>query len=436
MKTDLSKQWFDRACLSLVGGVNSPVRAFKAVDYPPVVIAKGEGLFIYDIDGNPYIDLVGSYGPNILGHAHPEVLSFVYETISKGFSFGSTTPLEILLAEKIKSAVPSIDKIRFVNSGTEAVMSAIRLARAYTGKNKIVKFNGCYHGHSDALLVAAGSGVATLSIPSTKGVTEAAIKDTIVIEYNDSQALRNVFDQYGNDIAAVILESVAGNMGVVIPDRDFIDTLHLLKKEFSCLIIADEVMSGFRKHFGLAADVLSISADIYTLGKVIGGGMPVGAYAARSEIMDLVAPLGHVYQAGTLSGNPASMACGLKTLEILQTIGYDAVNKHAEKLAASFSLIAEKLDVPLVVNQFGSMLNPFFTRTQVKNFIDAQNSDISFFKAFFKEFMQQGVYIPPSPFEAWFLPVTIDENTVELIIEKFETAIKLAKKNITAHSIQ
>lgn len=425
-----SEEWYARACQSLVGGVNSPVRAFKSVGRNPLIITHGEGAYIYDIDGNAYLDLVGSYGPNILGHAHPEVKEFVVKTLEKGFSYGATTPLEIALAEEIKQAIPFIDKIRFVNSGTEAVMSAIRLARAYTGRKKIIKFNGCYHGHADSLLVAAGSGVATLSIPSTEGVSEETVRDTLVAEYNDTETLKSYFESYGEEIAAVIVETVAGNMGVVLPEPSFLTLLSSLTKKHKALLIADEVMVGFRKNYGASITEFKVEPDMIVLGKVIGGGFPVGAYAAREDIMNKVAPLGNVYQAGTLSGNPVAMACGLKTLTILREKNpYPSMNTQVEQISHAIKEMANRYSVSVTVNHFGSLFNPFFTEHPVINFPTAKNSDTKQFAMFFGYLLENGVYVPPSQFEAWFLPAILTASQIDQLL----TAIEKSMQAIARH---
>ncbi len=391
----------------LVGGVNSPVRAFASVGGQPLFISHASGPFITDVDGNEYIDMVLSYGPMILGHGHPVVKEAVAAAIDRGFSYGATAADEINLAELITGAFPAIDKVRFVNSGTEAVLSAIRLARAYTGKDKIIKFSGCYHGHMDALLVAAGSGLATLSLPGSKGVPQAAVENTLVAEYNNLESVAALLQQH-EDVAAIILEPVAGNMGVVVPTREFLTGLKSLATAHNALVIVDEVMTGFRSKFGGAQDLLGLEADITCLGKVIGGGFPVGAYGARAEIMDMVAPLGPVYQAGTLSGNPVAMAAGLATLKELQTQNpYETFNTRAASLAETISQAGKEAGLPVVVNHFGSMINPFFTEGEVTDFKTAQASDTQLFNRFFWQMINRGVFLPPSQFESWFLSTAL-----------------------------
>ena len=425
MKLDKSKQLYQRGNKHLVGAVNSPVRAFGSVGGNPVFMDHADGSKIYDVDGNEYIDLVGSYGPMILGHNHRIVLDAVKEAIEKGFTFGASALGEIELAELIYENFSGIDKIRFVNSGTEAVLSAIRLARAFTGRNKIIKFSGCYHGHSDALLVAAGSGVVTFSLPGSAGVPEAAVKDTLIANYNDLQSVKHHFDEFPNDIAAIFIEPVAGNMGVVLPEKEFLQQLKELAHANGALLVIDEVMTGFRSTFGGAQHKLGVTADITCMGKVIGGGFPVGAYAAREEIMNRVAPVGDVYQAGTLSGNPVAMAVGKATLETLKAINpYDDFEKKAQVIEDTLLSAAKEKGIPLTVNRFGSMINPFFTDKKVTNFDDAKSCDTELFAKFFWNVMENGVYIPPSQFEAWFLNTAITGLDMEKLQEALRNSIK------------
>lgn len=424
MKLNNSATLFERGQNNLVGAVNSPVRAFKSVGGSPVFIDHAEGSKIVDVDGNSYIDLVLSYGPMILGHKHPKVQEAVSDALQKGYTFGASTKGEIELAELVCSAFPGMDKVRFVNSGTEAVLSAIRLARAFTGKNQIVKFAGCYHGHSDSLLVAAGSGLATLSLPGSKGVPEDAVKNTLIAEFNDIESVKKQLDTH-EDIAAVILEPVAGNMGVVVPDSQFLKELRSITRERNILVIADEVMTGFRSKFGGAQELLGLEADITCLGKVIGGGFPVGAYGAREEIMQMVAPLGEMYQAGTLSGNPIAMACGFATLEELHSSDpYDRLNETALKIKGILLDKADKYNIDLQVNHFGSMINAFFTDNSVTDFTSAQSCDTEKFKSFFWSMMEQGVFLPPSQFEAWFLSTAIDNNDLDAIEKAVDVSFK------------
>ncbi|ANW96199.1 glutamate-1-semialdehyde aminotransferase [Wenyingzhuangia fucanilytica] len=423
MNTKNSEKLYKKGCENLVGAVNSPVRAFASVGGNPLFIDKAKGAYIKDVDGNKYIDLVLSYGPMILGHRNKKVEKAVTKAIKKGTSFGASTNAEIKLAKIVCDAFPGMDKVRFVNSGTEAVLSAIRLARAHTGKDKIIKFSGCYHGHMDAMLVAAGSGLATLSLPGSKGVPAQSVENTLIAEYNNLESVKAHFDKH-DDIAGVILEPVTGNMGVVQPTDDFIKGLRALTKEKNALLICDEVMTGFRSKFGGAQELVGVEADITCLGKVIGGGFPVGAYGARNEIMENVAPLGGMYQAGTLSGNPIAMAAGISTLtELKNQNPYEKFNTVAEKLEEVLLSSAKKYGVDLKVNRFGSMINPFFTNKEVTNFADAQTSDTDKFAKFFWAMIENGVFLPPSQFEAWFLSTTITIKELKKLEEAIDKSM-------------
>lgn len=407
----------------LVGAVNSPVRAFASVGGNPLFIKKAKGSKIYDVDDNKYLDLVVSYGPMILGHRHKKVERAAKKALKKGYSFGASTEAEIKLAKIVCDAFPEMDKVRFVNSGTEAVLSGIRLARAYTGKDKIIKFSGCYHGHQDALLVAAGSGLATLSLPGSKGVPEGAVKNTLIAEYNNLESVKAHFEKH-DDIAGVIIEPIGGNMGVVIPQNDFLKKLKKLAHENGAVLIADEVMTGFRSTFGGAQEKLGVIADITCLGKVIGGGFPVGAYGGRNEIMENVAPLGGMYQAGTLSGNPIAMAGGMATLlELKRQNPYQKFEEIGEELEAILLSAAKKYGVDLTVNRFGSMINPFFTKEKVTNFKKAQTSDTKKFAVFFWEMIKNGIFLPPSQFEAWFLNSAISAKDIKVFSNAVDKAI-------------
>jgi glutamate-1-semialdehyde 2,1-aminomutase len=426
MKLEKSLELYTRGKKHLVGAVNSPVRAFKSVGGIPIFIEKAKGSKIYDVDGNEYIDFVLSYGPMILGHRNSVVEKTIKKYMRNGYTFGASTKGEIILAELVCDAFPGMDKVRFVNSGTEAVLSAIRLARAYTGKNKIIKFAGCYHGHSDALLVAAGSGLATLSLPGSKGVPDDAVKNTLIAEFNNIDSVEKHLAE-NKDVAAVIFEPIAGNMGVVEPTKEFIEELRDLTKASGVLLIADEVMTGFRSKFGGAQELLGIQADITCLGKVVGGGFPVGAYGARNEIMEMVAPLGEMYQAGTLSGNPIAMSCGIATLKELQKRDpYKDFEKTAAFLERSLKAAAKENGIDLQVNRFGSMINAFFTKEKVVDFKSAQTSDTKKFKIFFWKMMENGVFLPPSQFEAWFLGTAMTKRD----IYKVRSAINVAMKAV------
>ncbi len=424
MKFEKSQKLYEKGLVNLVGAVNSPVRAFSSVGGNPLFIKKAKGTKITDVDNNKYIDLVLSYGPMILGHRHKKVQKAITKALKNGYSFGASTKNEIKLAKIVCDAFPGMDKVRFVNSGTEAVLSGIRLARAYTGKDKIIKFSGCYHGHQDALLVAAGSGLATLSLPGSKGVPEGAVKNTLIAEYNNLESVKKHFEDDDN-IAGVIIEPIAGNMGVVIPQNNFLKELKAYLETKGALLIVDEVMTGFRSKFGGAQELLGVEADITCLGKVIGGGFPVGAYGARNEIMQEVAPLGGMYQAGTLSGNPIAMAGGIATLtELKKQNPYEKFNAVAEKIEGFLYASAEKNGVEITVNRFGSMINPFFTKSNVINFEKAQTSDTEKFAVFFWEMIKNGVFLPPSQFEAWFLSSALSEKDLEKISEAIDTAMK------------
>jgi glutamate-1-semialdehyde 2,1-aminomutase len=425
MKLEKSIELYTKGKRHLVGAVNSPVRAFKSVGGVPIFIERAKGSKIYDVDGNEYIDMVLSYGPMILGHKNSFVDKTVKKYLKNGYTFGASTKGEIIMAGLVCDAFPGMDKVRFVNSGTEAVLSAIRLARAFTGKNKIIKFAGCYHGHSDALLVAAGSGLATLSIPGSKGVPEEAVKNTLIAEFNNIDSVERHLRK--DDIAAVIIEPIAGNMGVIQPRKDFIEELRELTKASGVLLIADEVMTGFRSKYGGAQELLGFEADITCLGKVVGGGFPVGAYGARNEIMEMVSPLGDMYQAGTLSGNPIAMACGIATLkELKKQNPYKDFEKTAAFLEREMKAAAKENGIDIQVNRFGSMINPFFTKEKVVDFKSAQTSDTKKFKTFFWKMMENGVFLPPSQFESWFLATAMTKRD----IYKVRAAIKIAMKAV------
>ena len=410
-----SQKLYKKGLVNLVGAVNSPVRAFSSVGGNPLFIKKAKGSKIIDVDNNEYVDLVLSYGPMILGHRHKKVQKAVEKALKNGYSFGASTKNEIKLAKIVCDAFSGMDKVRFVNSGTEAVLSGIRLARAFTGKDKIIKFAGCYHGHQDALLVAAGSGLATLSLPGSKGVPEGAVKNTLIATYNNLESVKKHFEKH-TDIAGVIIEPVGGNMGVVIPQHNFLKDLKDYLETQDALLIADEVMTGFRSKFGGAQEVLGVQADITCLGKVIGGGFPVGAYGASDEIMQEVAPLGGMYQAGTLSGNPIAMAGGIATLtELKKQNPYDKFEEIGNVLETALIASAKKYNVAIRVNRFGSMINPFFTKSKVTNFEEAQTSDTKKFAVFFWEMIKNGVFLPPSQFEAWFLSSALTEKDIDLI---------------------
>ncbi len=425
MEMKRSLNLFEEAQRYLVGGVNSPVRAFKSVGMEPLFIQKGKGCRVWDVDGNEYIDYVLSWGPLILGHGNDQIVNAIKQVANFGTSFGAPTELEIEMAKAVVEAVPSIEMVRFVNSGTEATMSAIRLARGYTGKKKIIKFEGCYHGHVDSLLVSAGSGVATLSIPGTPGIPEELASLTIVLPYNNIDAVEEAFKKHGDDIACVIIEPVAGNMGVVAPSKEYHQRLRKITREYNALLIWDEVMTGFRLAYGGAQELYGINPDITTLGKVIGGGLPVGAYGGKKEIMEYVAPVGPVYQAGTLSGNPLAMAGGLRQLQILKEKNpYNELDEKGKKLEEGLRFLSEKYGIPATVNRVGSMITAFFTEKEVVDFETAKSSDLDRFAKFFRLMLEKGVYLAPSQFEAAFLSTAHSYEDIEETLNKAEDSFK------------
>ncbi len=419
-----SQELFARAQRVIPGGVNSPVRAFKAVGGTPLFVRKAEGSRLWDADGKQYVDYLGSWGPLILGHAYPPVLEAITQAAQRGTSYGAPCVAEIELAERVVRAVPSIEKVRFVSSGTEATMSALRLARGATGRRKILKFDGCYHGHADGLLVAAGSGVATLGIPGSPGVPEGTVADTLVAPYNDVAAVEAVFAEYGPDIAAVIVEPVAGNMGVVAPRDGYLEALRRITQRAGALLIFDEVITGFRLSLGGAQKVFGVTPDLTCLGKIIGGGLPVGAYGGRAEIMDHVAPVGPVYQAGTLSGNPLAMAAGCATLDALARAGtYERLEALTTRLHVGLSRAAEAAGVMVAINRVGSLLTPFFCRGPVADYASAKTADTALYGRFFHGMLERGVYLAPAQFEAVFLSLAHSESDIDQTIAAAEAAL-------------
>jgi glutamate-1-semialdehyde 2,1-aminomutase len=405
------------------GGVNSPVRAFRAVGGAPLFIARGEGPYIYDADGRRYIDYVLSWGPLILGHAHPQVVGALKEAAERGISYGAPTALETELAKRVVEAVPSIEMVRFVNSGTEATMSALRLARAYTGRSKIIKFEGCYHGHADFLLVRAGSGATTLGLPDSAGVPEGIAQDTLIAPYNDLRAVDRLFSENRSEIAAVIVEPVAGNMGVIPPEPGFLEGLRGVTKAEGALLVFDEVVTGFRVAYGGAQALYSMTPDLTCLGKVIGGGLPVGAYGGRRQIMEMVAPLGPMYQAGTLSGNPLCMTAGIETLKVLAEPGaYQRLEERSAQLADGLRAAAEAAGTPVFQTRVGSMFCTFFSAERVVDYASAKRSDSNKYALFFRAMLENGVYLVPSQFEAGFLSLAHSEQDVERTIEAAQVA--------------
>ncbi|NRR23174.1 glutamate-1-semialdehyde 2,1-aminomutase [Brevibacillus sp. MS2.2] len=427
MNREKSTQLFAEAQHYIPGGVNSPVRAFKSVGGNPVYIAKGEGSRIFDVDGNSYIDYIGSWGPLILGHAHPRVLAAITEVAALGTSFGAPTERETEMAKLVCEIVPSVEVVRMVNSGTEATMSALRLARGYTKRNKIMKFEGCYHGHADSLLIKAGSGVATLGLPDSPGVPEGTAHNTITVPYNDLESVKLAFETFGDDLAAVIVEPIGGNMGVVPPQPGFLEGLRDITEKHGTLLIFDEVMTGFRVALGGAQELYGITPDLTTMGKVIGGGLPVGAYGGKREIMQQVAPAGPIYQAGTLSGNPLAMAAGLTTLQELSKPGaYERLEKMSARLAEGLADNAKKLGIPHTLNRVGSMVCLFFTETSVINYETAKTSDLERFSAYFSYLLEEGIMIPPSQFEGMFVSLAHTDEDIERTIEASYQAMKKA----------
>jgi glutamate-1-semialdehyde 2,1-aminomutase len=428
---DKSKALFEKAKKIIPGGVNSPVRAGKSVGMDPPFIASAKGALIVDADGNEYIDYVASWGPMILGHAHPEVLEAVIKSAERGTSYGAPTEGEVTMAQAIVDMVASIETVRMVNSGTEATMSAIRLARGYTGRDKIVKFDGCYHGHADSLLVSAGSGLATLGIPGSPGVPEDVAKHTISLPYNNMAAVETAFDRFGTEIACVIVEPVPGNMGVIIPDQSFLESLRSMTERHGAILIFDEVITGFRLAPGGAQEVLGITPDLTCFGKIIGGGLPVGAYGGRAEIMARIAPDGDVYQAGTLSGNPLAMAAGLTTLNVLKRENpYAELNRKCEMLFAGLLKAAKNAGIPVTVNRMGSMGCLFFTPDAVTDFVTAQTGNQALFRQYYQEMLDRGVYLAPSPFETTFLSMAHTAEMIEETVHRAEKSFEIIGQSL------
>lgn len=423
MSYEKSIQAYNEAVNLMPGGVNSPVRAFKSVDTDPIFMEYGKGSKIYDIDGNEYIDYVLSWGPLILGHADDKVRNSLHEAVDKGTSFGASTILENKMAQLVIDRVPSIEMVRMVSSGTEATLAALRLARGFTGKNKILKFEGCYHGHSDSLLIKAGSGVATLGLPDSPGVPEGTAKNTITVPYNDIESVKVAFEHYVDDIAAVIVEPVAGNMGVVPPVDGFLEGLREITTSNDTLLIFDEVMTGFRVGYNCAQGYFGVTPDLTCLGKVIGGGLPVGAFGGRRDIMEQIAPVGTVYQAGTLSGNPLAMTSGYATLTQLTEESYEYFNELGDLLEEGLKNVFSKYNVPITVNRAGSMIGYFLNEGPVTNFDEANKSDLELFSNMYREMAKEGVFLPPSQFEGTFLSTSHTKEDIEKTIQAFDNAL-------------
>lgn len=423
-KANKSEELFSRAREVIPGGVNSPVRAFKTVESNPVFIDRGEGPYIYDVDGNRYIDYVLSWGPLILGHAHPEVVQNLHKAVFKGTSYGAPTRLETELAEIIVDALPAVEKVRMVNSGTEATMSALRLARGYTGRCKILKMSGCYHGHNDSLLIEAGSGPATLGNPGSPGIPESFARETIVVPYNDFESVEKAFAVYGSDIAAVILEPVAANMGVILPEEGYLNFLRDITRKEGSLLIFDEVITGFRVAYGGAEELYGVDPDLTCLGKIIGGGLPVGAYGGRREIMDYIAPDGPVYQAGTLSGNPLAMTAGITTLKILGKGNfYQQLREKTDYLVRGMQEICRDKGIPVRFNSLTGLFSQFFSEREVRDYQSASQTDRKLFIKFFKMMLEKGIYLAPSPFEATFLSQAHQQKDLDQTLEIYREVI-------------
>ncbi len=417
-----SRDLFEKARQLIPGGVNSPVRACRSVGKEPVFIEEARGATLIDADGNQYIDYVGSWGPMILGHGHPAVIEAIHSVLHRGTSFGAPVDLEIRLAEMIIEAVPGLEMVRMVNSGTEATMSAIRVSRAYTGRSKIIKFDGCYHGHADTLLVAAGSGVATLGIPGSPGVPEDMIKHTLSLPYNDIETFKSVMEEQGDEVAAVIVEPVAGNMGLVPPIPGFLEELRKQTEKSGSVLIFDEVMSGFRVAHGGAQALYGIEPDLSAFGKIVGGGLPVGVYGGKKAIMAQTAPEGPVYQAGTLAGNPLAMAAGIAALTEIKKPGfYDKLEEKSQRLGDGLIGAAQKAGVKAVLNRVGSMLGLFFTETPVRSFADAKTSNLDMFSAYFRQMFEKGIYLAPSQFEAVFVSAAHEDADIDRTIAAAES---------------
>jgi glutamate-1-semialdehyde 2,1-aminomutase len=426
MQRDKSSALLKRAAKSIPGGVNSPVRAFKGVGGTPIFFERGEGAYLTDVDGNRYIDYVGSWGPMVLGHSNPEVVAAVQQQAASALGFGAPTELEIDLAEQVVSMVPSIEKVRMVSSGTEATMSAIRLARGFTGRDMIVKFSGCYHGHSDSLLVKAGSGLLTLGIPNSPGVPEAVAANTLTLPFNNPDALAEVFRAYPEQIAAVIVEPVAGNMGCIPPAPGFLEALRAVTSEHGSVLIFDEVMTGFRVARGGAQERYGVKPDLTTLGKIIGGGLPVGAFGGRADIMARIAPEGDVYQAGTLSGNPLATVAGLTMLKALDDAVYQTLEQRTAQLADGLKALADRAGIPVCVNQVCGMFGLFFSSGPVSEFDHVANANIDQFNRFFHAMLDEGVYLAPSAFEAGFISTAHSSDIIDMTLAAAEKALKIS----------
>ena len=434
MNTDNSKKIYEKAKESIPGGVNSPVRAFQSVDKEyPIFIKSGNGSKLYDEDGNEYVDMIGSWGPMILGHNYPQVLEVVKRELENGTSFGLPTKKEVELAELVKSCFPSIEKLRLTTSGTEAAMTSVRLARAFTGKNKIIKFEGCYHGHSDSLLVKAGSGLLTFEHQDSNGITEGVVKDTITLPFGDFEKLKETLEN-NKDIACVIIEPIPANMGLIETEKEYLEKVREITQKENIVLIFDEVISGFRVSLGGAQKIFGITPDLTILGKIIGGGYPVGGFGGKKEIMDLISPVGNVYHAGTLSGNPISVAAGIETISILKENPeiYENINKKTENLVNKINELIKKYDIPSTVNYFGSLFTIFFAKEKVKTLEDAMNTNSEFYSIYFNTMLENGVIVPPSKYEAHFVSYVHNDEDMEKMLAGVEkTFEKISKKSET-----
>ncbi|KYD28116.1 glutamate-1-semialdehyde 2,1-aminomutase [Parageobacillus toebii] len=429
MQFTKSEQLYQEALQHIVGGVNSPSRSYKAVGGgAPVVMERAQGAYFWDVDGNKYIDYLAAYGPIIAGHAHPHITKAIQRAAENGVLYGTPTPYEITFAKMLKEAIPSLEKVRFVNSGTEAVMTTIRVARAYTGRDKIVKFAGCYHGHSDLVLVAAGSGPSTLGTPDSAGVPKSIAQEVITVPYNDVDSFKQAMDVWGDQVAAVLVEPIVGNFGIVTPKPGFLEAINEIAHQAGALVIYDEVITAFRFMYGGAQNLLGIEPDLTALGKIIGGGLPIGAYGGRQDIMEQVAPLGPAYQAGTMAGNPASILAGIACLEVLKQ---DGVYEHLDKLGAMLEegilLHANKYGIPVTINRLKGAFTVYFTTEKVENYEQAQRSDGEMFAKFFKLMLKQGINLAPSKYEAWFVTLAHTEEDVEYTLKAVENAFKQLK---------
>lgn len=425
-----SEQLYQEALEHIVGGVNSPSRSYKAVGGgAPVVMERAQGAYFWDVDGNKYIDYLAAYGPIITGHAHPHITKAIQHAAENGVLYGTPTPYEITFAKMLKEAIPSLEKVRFVNSGTEAVMTTIRVARAYTGRDKIVKFAGCYHGHSDLVLVAAGSGPSTLGTPDSAGVPKSIAQEVITVPFNDVDAFKQAMDRWGNEVAAVLVEPIVGNFGIVEPKPGFLQAINDIAHAAGALVIYDEVITAFRFMYGGAQNLLGIEPDLTALGKIIGGGLPIGAYGGRKDIMEQVAPLGPAYQAGTMAGNPASILAGIACLEVLQQEGvYEHLDHLGAMLEAGILTHAKTYDIPVTINRLKGALTVYFSTEKVENYEQAERTDGEMFAKFFKLMLHQGINLAPSKYEAWFITLAHTEEDIEYTIKAVEHAFKSLKK--------